>query len=341
MIRFDCDYLEGAHPKILKKIVETNYVQQAGYSNDEYTKRAKEKIKKAIGDENVDIHILVGGTQTNMTVISSILNSYQAVICADTGHINVHETGAVELFVNKVITVQNEFGKISATQIDKLMQRYVNDEAPEHMVMPKLVFISLPTECGTNYTKKELEDIREVCKKYDLYLYIDGARLGYGLVAKDTDLVLNDIPKLCDAFYIGGTKCGALMGEAVVLVNDELKQDFRYYIKQRGALLAKGRLLGLQFDVLFDDDLYFKIARQAVDLALKIKETAIEKGYKLLYNSFTNQQFIIMKNTKLKELNKKYCFYTWEKIDDKNTAVRICTSWATTDENVDKLIADL
>ena len=341
MIRFDCDYLEGAHPKILKKIVETNYVQQAGYSNDEYTKRAKEKIKKAIGDENVDIHILVGGTQTNMTVISSILNSYQAVICADTGHINVHETGAVELFGNKVITVQNEFGKISATQIDKLMQRYVNDEAPEHMVMPKLVFISLPTECGTNYTKKELEDIREVCKKYDLYLYIDGARLGYGLVAKDTDLVLNDIPKLCDAFYIGGTKCGALMGEAVVLVNDELKQDFRYYIKQRGALLAKGRLLGLQFDVLFDDDLYFKIARQAVDLALKIKETAIEKGYKLLYKSFTNQQFIIMKNTKLKELNKNYCFYTWEKIDDENTAVRICTSWATTDENVDKLIADL
>lgn len=341
MIRFDCDYLEGAHPKILKKIVETNYVQQAGYSNDEYTKRAKEKIKKAIGDENVDIHILVGGTQTNMTVISSILNSYQAVICADTGHINVHETGAVELFGNKVITVQNEFGKISATQIDKLMQRYVNDEAPEHMVMPKLVFISLPTECGTNYTKKELEDIREVCKKYDLYLYIDGARLGYGLVAKDTDLVLNDIPKLCDAFYIGGTKCGALMGEAVVLVNDELKQDFRYYIKQRGALLAKGRLLGLQFDVLFDDNLYFKIARQAVDLALKIKETAIEKGYKLLYNSFTNQQFIIMKNTKLKELNKMYCFYTWEKIDDENTAVRICTSWATTDENVDKLIADL
>lgn len=338
MIRFDSDYIEGAHPKILKRIVETNYEQHVGYSKDKYTESAKEKIKKALKNDNVDIHILVSGTQTNMTVISSILRSYQAVICVDTGHINVHETGAIESFGNKVLTMPNDEGRITAKQIEELVKMYNEDDAPEHMVMPKLVFLALPTECGTNYTKEQLKEIYETCKKNNLYLYIDGARLGYGLTAKDTDLKIDDIPNLCDVFYIGGTKCGALFGEAVVIVNDELKKDFRYYIKQRGAMLAKGRLLGLQFDTLFEKELYFKICKQAVELALRIKEAAINKGYKLLYNSFTNQQFIIFPNDKLKELEKEFTFFKWKKIDENNTAVRICTSWATTEENVDKLI---
>ena len=204
--------------------------------------------------------------------------------------------------------------------------------------MPKMVFISLPTECGTNYVKEELKEIYNMCHKYGMYLYIDGARLGYGLVAKDTDIKIDDLPNLCDVFYIGGTKCGALFGEAVVIVNDNLKNDFRYYIKQRGGLLAKGRLLGIQFDALFEKELYFKICKQAVDLAIKIKEAAINKGYKLLYNSFTNQQFIILPNDKLKELSKEFVFFKWKVIDENNTAIRICTSWATTEENVDKLI---
>lgn len=338
MIRFDCDYLEGAHPKILKRIVEANYEQDAGYSKDKYTKSAKEKIKKALKRDDVDVHILVSGTQTNMTVISSILRSYQAVICADTGHINVHEVGAVESLGNKIISISNDNGKITGSQIESIVKGYFENPMSEHMVMPKLVFISLPTECGTNYTKKDLEEIYNVCKENNLYLYIDGARLGYGLVAKDTDIKFEDIPNLCDVFYIGGTKCGALFGEAVVIVNENLKKDFRYYIKQRGAMLAKGKLLGIQFDTLFEKDLYFKICKQAVDLAIKIKEAAIDKGYTLLYNSFTNQQFIIVPNIRLEELEKDFVFLRWEKIDENNTAVRICTSWATTEENVDKLI---
>ncbi len=341
MIRFDCDYLEGAHPKILKSLVESNYEQTPGYSNDSYTKSAINKIKSKLKNNDVDVHILVGGTQTNMTVITSALKSYQGVICADTGHINVHETGAIEAFGHKIITVENEYGKINSKQIEVIANNHFQDNAREHTVMPKLVFITLPTECGTNYTKQEIEEIYDVCKKYNMYLYIDGARIGYGLVAKDTDIKFEDLPNLCDAFYIGGTKCGALFGEAVVIVNNELKEDFRYHIKQKGALLAKGRLLGIQFDTLFTDDLYFTICRQAVELALKLKNALVEKGYMLAYNSFTNQQFVIMSNQKLEELSKEFCFYNWEKYDDTHTVVRICTSWATTEENVDKLIEKL
>ncbi len=341
MIRFDCDYSEGAHPKILKSLVESNYEQTPGYSNDSYTKSAINKIKSKLKNNDVDVHILVGGTQTNMTVITSALKSYQGVICADTGHINVHETGAIEAFGHKIITVENEYGKINSKQIEVIANNHFQDNAREHTVMPKLVFITLPTECGTNYTKQEIEEIYDVCKKYNMYLYIDGARIGYGLVAKDTDIKFEDLPNLCDAFYIGGTKCGALFGEAVVIVNNELKEDFRYHIKQKGALLAKGRLLGIQFDTLFTDDLYFTICRQAVELALKLKNALVEKGYMLAYNSFTNQQFVIMSNQKLEELSKEFCFYNWEKYDDTHTVVRICTSWATTEENVDKLIEKL
>ena len=341
MIRFDCDYLEGAHTKILKRLVESNFEQTPGYSNDEYTKYASAAIKRVCKSEDIDIHILVGGTQTNLTVISSILKPYQAVICVDKGHINVHETGAIESCGHKILTVESEDGKITAEQIQKVTKIHNDSDMAIHMVMPKLVFIALPTECGTNYTKKELEDIYKVCKENDMYLYIDGARLGYGLVAQDTDLKIEDIPNLCDVFYIGGTKQGALFGEAVVIVNDVLKKDFRYHIKQKGAMLAKGRLLGIQFETLMNNDLYFTLSRHAVNLAMKIREALITKGYKLLYDSYTNQQFVIIPNNKLKELNKEFTFFKVKDIDENNTAIRICTSWATTEENVDKLIAKL
>ncbi len=342
MIRFDSDYLEGAHPKILKKIVETNYEQTPGYSDDIYTHSAILKIKKLCKKDNIDVHILSGGTQMNLVAISSALKPYQGVICADTGHINVHEAGAIEATGHKVIIIKNENGKITNKSIEELMKDYLNDGAYEHMVIPKMVFISFPTECGTNYTKNELQRIYETCKKYGLYLYIDGARLGYGLMSKDTDVnTLEEISNLCDMFYIGGTKCGALFGEALVIINDELKIDFRHNIKQRGSLLAKGRMLGIQFDVLMDNNLYFNICKQAVDLAMKLKKSLFNKGYKLLYDSYSNQQFVIINNVKLKELEKEFTFFKWKIIDENNTAVRICTSWATTEENVDKLIQKL
>ena len=343
MIRFDCDYLEGAHPKVLKRIVDANYEQTLGYGNDDYTIQAVNKIKEVCKSDNIDVHFLVGGTQTNLTVISSMLKPYHAVICADTAHINVHETGAIEAVGHKIITIKNEDGKISSNQIQEIIDEHYSSEGPgaEHTAKPKLVFLSLPTECGTNYTKKELKSIYDVCKANNLYLYIDGARLGYGLVAKDTDIKISDLPKLCDVFYIGGTKQGALFGEAVVITNDELKEDFRYCIKQRGALLAKGRLLALQFLALMDKDLYFTLSKQAIDLSVKIKEAFINNGYRLLYNSFTNQQFIIMPNDKLEKLSKNFTVLRWKKYDEENTVIRICTSWATTVENVDKLIKEI
>lgn len=341
MIRFDCDYLEGVHPKILKKIVETNYEQTEGYGRDVYTNSAIEKIRKVCGKENASVHFLVGGTQTNMIVISSVLRSYEAVICSNTGHINTHEAGAVEACGNKIITISTDNGKITSEQINNVLKEYYTQDVPEHMVKPKMVFISLPTECGTNYTKEELINIYNCCKENNLYLYIDGARLGYGLVADDTDLTIMDVANLCDVFYIGGTKIGAMFGEAVVILNDELKRDFRYYIKQKGALLAKGRLLAIQFDTLFENELYFKISKSAVSLAMKIRQALIKKGYGLLYDSHTNQQFVIVNNNKLKELEKEFTFFKWKVIDENRTAIRICTSWATTEENVDKLIEKL
>ena len=341
MIRFDSDYLEGAHPKVLKKIVDSNYEQTMGYGKDKYCDSAKEKIKKALGRDDVDIHFLVGGTQTNMTVISSILKSHEAVICADTAHVFVNETGAIESYGNRIITIPNQEGKITSSAIEYVILSHENSFIPEFSPKPKMVYITIPTECGTSYTKGEIEDIYNVCKKYDMYLYIDGARMAYGVNVKDSDITFTDIPNMCDAFYIGGTKCGALFGEAVVFVNEELKKDFRYHIKQHGALLAKGRLLGMQFDTLFTKDLYFRLGKQANEFALKIKNAAVEKGYPLLYNSFTNQQFIIFPNDKLEELEKKFTFWHWEKLSKDHTAVRICTSWATTEENVEKLINSL
>ena len=341
MIRFECDYLEGAHPRILELLTETNFEQTPGYGTDVYCEKARSIIKEKCSCPNADVHFLVGGTQTNTTVIASILRPYQGVLCADTGHINVHETGAIEATGHKVMPISSDDGKITAKDIEDAYNAHHSDPTAEHMVQPGMVYISHPTENGTLYTKSELEAINSVCEKYSLPLFLDGARLGYGLTADGCDLTLEDIAHLCDVFYIGGTKVGALFGEAVVITNDSLKKDFRYFIKQKGGMLAKGRLLGIQFLALFEDNLYFKITKHANELAARIKNAFLEKGCSMRYDSITNQQFPIIHNNHLDKLKENYAFSFWEKIDENHTAVRFCTSWATKPEDVDKLIADI
>ncbi|MFJ8258592.1 threonine aldolase family protein [Peribacillus asahii] len=341
MIRFDNDYAEGAHERILKRIVETNEEQTPGYGVDEYCEKARTYIKKACDVENADIHFLVGGTQTNITTIASILRPHQGVVAASTGHIAVHETGAIEATGHKVLTLPSDDGKIKAEQVKELYDAHWNDATHEHMVQPGLVYISHPTENGTTYSKSELEKLSEVCRECGLPLFMDGARLGYGLVSLDSDLSLADIARLCDVFYIGGTKIGALFGEAVVIINDNLKKDFRYLIKQKGGLLAKGRLLGIQFETLFEDGLYFELSNHAVEMAMMIREAFVEKGFSLRYDSKTNQQFPILPNDVLMKLDKKYSFSFWEKVDATHSVVRFCTSWATKKEHVEMLIEDI
>ena len=341
MIRFECDYLEGAHPKIMEALLKTNFEQHCGYSEDEICASARAKVKKAIGRDDADIHFLVGGTQANLTVIASALRSHQGVLSADTGHIAVHETGAIEATGHKVITLPSENGKIKACQIEKYVDEHYADSSFEHMAQPAMVYISHPTEFGTLYTKKELSEISAVCKEKDLILFVDGARLGYGLMTPGTDVTLQDLANLTDVFYIGGTKVGALFGEAVVITHPLLKRDFRYIIKQKGGMLAKGRLLGVQFDTLFTDDLYFEISRHAISLSEKIRNALIEKNLPFLVPSPTNQLFPVLKNTDLEKLKEKYTFSTWAKPDSEHTAIRICTSWATKEENVEKLIEDI
>lgn len=341
MIRFECDYLEGAHPRILELLGETNFVQTPGYGKDVYCEKAISIIKEKCDAQDADIHFLVGGTQTNKTVIASILRPYQGVLSADTGHINVHETGAIESTGHKVLPLNSDNGKITASQVKEAYDHHFNDNSPEHLVQPGMVYISHPTELGTLYTKNELEELSIVCKSLGLPLFLDGARLGYGLTAKDTDLTLADIAKFCDVFYIGGTKVGALFGEAVVITNPKYKNDFRYYIKQNGGLLAKGRLLGLQFLALFEDDLYYEISSHANELAIKIKNAFMNKGYSFFMDSQTNQQFPIIPNDKIRILKEKYSFSFWEKVDDNHSAVRFCTCWATKSEDVEMLICDI
>ncbi|WP_103109215.1 threonine aldolase family protein [Brevibacillus reuszeri] len=341
MIRFENDYAEGAHKRILKRLLETNEEQTPGYGMDKYCENAKAYIRKACDMENADVHLLVGGTQTNTTVIASILRPHQGAVAASTGHIAVHETGAIEATGHKVLTLPSDDGKIRAEQVKEMYDAHWNDVTHEHMVQPGLVYISHPTENGTTYSRAELEALSKVCREHGLPLFLDGARLGYGLVSKDSDLSLADIARLCDVFYIGGTKVGALCGEAVVITNDALKKDFRYFIKQRGGLLAKGRLLGIQFETLFEDGLYYEIASHAVEMAMMIREAFIEKGYSFRYDSVTNQQFPILHNDVLSELGKKYFFSLWEKFDDNHSVVRFCTSWATKKENVEMLIEDI
>lgn len=339
MIQFQCDYNEGAHPMILQRLAETNMEQTVGYGEDSYCKEASQLIKEACRRDDVDVHFLVGGTQTNTTVIAHLLRPYQGVISAESGHINVHETGAIESTGHKVLALPAANGKISAAQIDDAMQAHLHEDGPEHMVQPGMVYLSFPTEIGTIYSLEELVSIRSVCDKYGLPLFIDGARLGYGLCAPTCDVTLPALTQLADIFYIGGTKVGALFGEAVVIANETFKRDFRYSIKQHGGMLAKGRLLGIQFAALFSEDLYFKIARHAIDEAMRIKDVLTQKGIRFLVDSYTNQQFPIFSNAQLETLSQEFLFSVWQQIDSEHTAVRICTSWATKPENVDKLIA--
>ena len=341
MIRFESDYLEGAHPKIMKRLMESNFDQTPGYGNDTYCEKAREVIKKLCKREDADVHFLVGGTQTNTTVIAAALRPYQGVVCADTGHINVHETGAIEATGHKVLALPSTNGKITAKQVVKAMEAHYQEDGPEHMVQPGMVYISHPTEVGTLYTKQELSNLSEVCRKYNIPLFLDGARLGYGLTSEANDLSIEDIANYCDVFYIGGTKVGALFGEAVVICNESLKKDFRYSIKQRGGMLAKGRLLGIQFLTLLEDGLYFEIANHANQLAMKIRRACEEKGYPFFMDSYTNQQFPIIPNEKLKELEKAFSYSFWEAVDAEHSAVRFCTSWATKEEDVVALLRKL
>lgn len=341
MIRFNCDYLEGAHPRILEKLVETNFVQTPGYGEDEYCERAREIIRKKVGVEDAYVQFLVGGTQTNLTVISSILRPYQGVLSAVTGHINAHETGAIEATGHKVLALPSEDGKITAAQVQTYYDAHWADGSHEHIVQPGMVYISHPTENGTLYTKVELKALYETCQKLSMPLFLDGARLGYGLMSEGSDLTWEDVAAYTDVFYIGGTKVGALFGEAVVITNPALKKDFRYMIKQKGGMLAKGRLLGIQFQTLLEDGLYEEIAGKAVKQAMRLKEAFLEKGFSLFYDSYTNQQFPIMTKQQLEQLKENYSFEMWAPLDETYSAVRFCTSWATKDEDVEKLIKDL
>ena len=341
MILFNSDYTEGAHPRILERLMETNLEQTTGYGEDVYCEAAREAIRKVCDAPEADVHFLVGGTQANFTVISSALKPYQGVLCADTGHINVHETGAVEACGHKVLALPGKDGKITAEQIRNAHDLHWSDESHEHIAQPKMVYISHPTELGTLYTKGELEEIGRVCRECGLYLFLDGARLGYGLMAPGTDVTIADIAKICDVFYIGGTKVGALFGEAVVIMNPQLKPDFRSCIKQKGGMLAKGRLLGIQFLELFRDGLYFEIAKHAIDMAMILKEGLKEKGYSFFMDSETNQQFILIEDEKLEKIREKYGVTYQQRYDETHSVIRLCTSWATTEENVRSLLADL
>lgn len=341
MIRFNSDYTEGCHPAILERLTETNMEQTAGYGMDEHCVRAAELIKDACNAPKAEVHFLVGGTQTNVTVITSALKHYQGVITANTGHINIHETGALEAAGHKCLTIDSSDGKLTAEQIASYTDAHFADDSFEHMVQPKMVYISNPTEVGTIYKKAELKAIYEVCKARNLYLFMDGARLGYGLASRENDMTLADIAELTDVFYIGGTKVGALFGEAVVITNDELKTDFRYHIKQRGGMLAKGRLLGIQFETLFEENRYMEISAHAARLAEKLKDELTKMGVSFMIDSPSNQQFPILPNTVLEQLKEKYAFEFNGKIDDMHSAVRFCTCWATKEENIDMLLYDI
>ena len=337
MLYFINDYSEGAHPAVLKKLVETNMEKMTGYGTDDYTQSAVEKIRDAVGVPDAKVYFISGGTQTNQLAIDSILEDYEGVISAGSGHITAHEAGAIEYSGHKVITLKHKEGKISAEDVEHYINVFYADVHYERMVFPGMVYISHPTEYGTLYTKKELESLSEVCNRFNIPLYMDGARLGYGLVTPECDVTLKDIAQLCDAFYIGGTKVGALCGEALIFTGKEPKR-FLTRIKQHGALLAKGRLYGVQFDALFTDGLYFEISKSAIDTARRIKNALVERGYKIFIDSPTNQTFVVMENDKLVKFGEKVQYDFWERYDDTHTVIRLCTSWATTNEDVDELI---
>lgn len=341
MIRFSNDYSRGAHPAVLKALEETNDTSFGGYGKDPWCEKAADLIRKEAASPDADIHFLVGGTQTNFIVIAAALRHYQGVISADTGHINVHETCAVEGSGYKIIQVPHDNGKLNAEQIREQAEFYLSSPIPEHIVEPKMVYISFPTEFGTTYSLKELQDISAACRKYGYYLFIDGARLSYGLAADGCDVTLADLAGLADVFYCGGTKCGAMMGEAVVITNPELSRGFRSYMKQNGALLAKGWLLGVQFYTLFKDRLYFDIAETAVEYAMRIKKAFADKGIHSYIDSPTNQQFVVLSQKQIDTLSAKYIFESEDRIDDDHMCMRFCTSWSTSSGDVDALVADI
>lgn len=338
-MNFSCDYATGAHPAVLQRLVETNMEECPGYGVDDHCRRARELIQALCQVPQADVHFIPGGTQTNLTVITAALRPHQGVVCAHTGHISTHESGAIEATGHKVLTIDSRDGKLTAAQLDALCQAHDDDPTAEHTVQPAMVYLSHPTELGTVYTRAELEEIRRTADRRRLLLFLDGARLACGLAA--SDLTLPDLARLCDVFYLGGTKAGALFGEAVVITAQALKPDFRYLIKQRGGMMAKGRLLGVQFEALLEDGLYQQIGKKAVTQALALQKAFLDKGWPLFIQSPTNQQFPILPNKALAALEGKYGSCFWSKADSEHSVARFCTSWSTRDEDVDALIRDL
>ncbi len=337
MISFECDYNNGAHPKVLENLVKYNHAKPTPYGFDEFSERAKARIREAIGMPEAQIFFLTGGTQTNATTIDSMLYQYEGVICVGSGHINVHEAGAVEFTEHKIITIPDTNGKMEARVLNKYLDDFMHDGNRDHAVHPGLVYITFPTELGTIYSARELEDIHKVCQDYNIPLYIDGARLGYGLMAEGCDISLPYLARHCDVFYIGGTKIGALCGEAVVFTNRPAHKHFFSIQKQHGAVIAKGALIGLQFEALFTDKLYFKLARHAIDMAMQMKQVFKDKGYDFWIDSPTNQQFIIMSDAKVDELSQHMEFTHWGPADSHHTICRFVTSWATSEEDIEEL----
>ncbi|MBQ9746252.1 MAG: aminotransferase class I/II-fold pyridoxal phosphate-dependent enzyme [Clostridia bacterium] len=337
MLSFDCDYTAGAHPAVLESLIKTNMEPLPGYGEDKYCMSAREKIKAACAMPEAEVHFLTGGTQTNSIIISALLHPCEGVISAATGHVNVHEGGAIEATGHKVLTLPAHAGKLDARELETYMAAFRADEAGVHMVQPGMVYISHPTEYGTLYSRAELSELHAICRKYSLPLFIDGARLGYALESLESDLALPDIARLCDVFYIGGTKVGALCGEAVVFTGMRTPKFFTTFVKQHGALLAKGRLLGVQFDTLFTGGLYFEISRHAIACAEKMKRIFRKKGYTFFMETPTNQQFVLLENEKMASLAEKVRFCFWEKAGENNSAVRFATSWSTTEEDLAEL----
>lgn len=337
MISFECDYNNGAHPKVLANLIKYNDAKPTPYGFDEFSERAKQRIREACGLPGAQIYFLTGGTQTNATTIDSMLYQYEGVICVGSGHINVHEAGAVEFTEHKIITIADVDGKMEAGTLDRYLDDFMADGNKDHAVHPGLVYITLPTELGTLYTAKELDDIYQVCRHYEIPLYVDGARLGYGLTADGNDITLPYLARHCDVFYIGGTKIGALCGEAVVFTHQNAHKHFFSIQKQHGAVIAKGALIGLQFEALFTDDLYFKLARHANEMAMRMKEVFRRKGLQFYVDSPTNQQFVVIGNELVEQLGRQVQFTHFGQADKQHTICRFVTSWATTEEEIEEL----
>ena len=339
MIRFDCDYTQSAHQKILDRLSVSSTEQHAGYGKDGCCQRAAELVREACAAPDAAVHFMVGGTQANTTILSAMLRPHEGVITAETGHIATHETGAIEATGHKVLTLVGEAGKLSARQVEEALAAHRDDLTQEHTVKPGAVYVSHPTECGTLYTRAELTAIAAVCQEWGIPFMLDGARLGYALAAESADVSLRDLAQLCDVFYIGGTKLGALFGEAVVIVNRELAKDFRYFIKRHGGLLAKGFLLGMQFECLFEDDLYMQLGRHGVEEAMHLRAGLAERGIRFAEETVCNQLFPIVSNELVDQLAADFAFARWGRVDEKQQVIRLCTSWATKREDVVHLLA--